>query len=72
MRQLFWRINLKLKSLIYMRQVDSNKRMLLFFLPQELREMVNLPGTRPEMIQADFNGIEEALKGEVMGWLPLS
>ncbi|XP_062331584.1 NADPH:adrenodoxin oxidoreductase, mitochondrial isoform X1 [Osmerus eperlanus] len=29
---------------------------------KELREMVNLPGTRPEMVHADFNGIAEALK----------
>ncbi|XP_015250916.1 PREDICTED: NADPH:adrenodoxin oxidoreductase, mitochondrial [Cyprinodon variegatus] len=29
---------------------------------KELREMVNLPGTRPEMLAADFEGIPEALK----------
>ncbi|KAM9426570.1 NADPH:adrenodoxin oxidoreductase, mitochondrial [Pholidichthys leucotaenia] len=29
---------------------------------KELREMVNLPGTRPEMVTADFDGVKEALK----------
>lgn len=29
---------------------------------KELREMVNLPGTRPEMVAADFEGVSEALK----------
>lgn len=29
---------------------------------KELREMVNLPDTRPEMVAADFNGVAEALK----------
>ncbi|XP_020774889.1 NADPH:adrenodoxin oxidoreductase, mitochondrial isoform X2 [Boleophthalmus pectinirostris] len=29
---------------------------------KELREMVNLPGTKPEMVAADFEGIAEALK----------
>ncbi|XP_074518607.1 NADPH:adrenodoxin oxidoreductase, mitochondrial [Halichoeres trimaculatus] len=29
---------------------------------KELREMVNLPDTRPEMVAADFEGITEALK----------
>uniref|UniRef100_A0A8D3D088 NADPH:adrenodoxin oxidoreductase, mitochondrial n=1 Tax=Scophthalmus maximus TaxID=52904 RepID=A0A8D3D088_SCOMX len=29
---------------------------------KELREMVNLPGTRPEMVAADFEGVTEALK----------
>ncbi|KAM4715526.1 NADPH:adrenodoxin oxidoreductase, mitochondrial [Anableps anableps] len=29
---------------------------------KELREMVNLPGTRPEMVTADFEGVSEALK----------
>lgn len=29
---------------------------------KELREMVNLPGTRPEMLAADFEGVPEALK----------
>ncbi|XP_055085481.1 NADPH:adrenodoxin oxidoreductase, mitochondrial [Periophthalmus magnuspinnatus] len=29
---------------------------------KELREMVNLPGTKPEMVAADFDGIAEALK----------
>ncbi|XP_047232127.1 NADPH:adrenodoxin oxidoreductase, mitochondrial isoform X2 [Girardinichthys multiradiatus] len=29
---------------------------------KELREMVNLPGTRPEMVAADFEGVPEALK----------
>ncbi|XP_053197146.1 NADPH:adrenodoxin oxidoreductase, mitochondrial [Scomber japonicus] len=29
---------------------------------KEIREMVNLPGTRPEMIAADFEGVTEALK----------
>lgn len=29
---------------------------------KELREMVNLPGTKPEMVAADFEGISEALK----------
>uniref|UniRef100_A0A1A7WD63 NADPH:adrenodoxin oxidoreductase, mitochondrial n=1 Tax=Iconisemion striatum TaxID=60296 RepID=A0A1A7WD63_9TELE len=29
---------------------------------KELREMVNLPGTRPEMMAADFDGVTEALK----------
>ncbi|XP_035002278.1 NADPH:adrenodoxin oxidoreductase, mitochondrial [Hippoglossus stenolepis] len=29
---------------------------------KELREMVNLPGTRPEMVLADFEGITEAPK----------
>lgn len=29
---------------------------------KEVREMVNLPGTRPEMVAADFEGITEALK----------
>uniref|UniRef100_A0A3P9Q2U1 NADPH:adrenodoxin oxidoreductase, mitochondrial n=1 Tax=Poecilia reticulata TaxID=8081 RepID=A0A3P9Q2U1_POERE len=28
----------------------------------KLREMVNLPGTRPEMVTADFEGVSEALK----------
>lgn len=31
---------------------------------QELREMVNLPGTRPDMVAADFEGVSEALKGQ--------
>ncbi|XP_072312108.1 NADPH:adrenodoxin oxidoreductase, mitochondrial [Eucyclogobius newberryi] len=29
---------------------------------KELREMVNLPGTKPEMLAADFDGVAEALK----------
>uniref|UniRef100_A0A7N6A1H4 NADPH:adrenodoxin oxidoreductase, mitochondrial n=1 Tax=Anabas testudineus TaxID=64144 RepID=A0A7N6A1H4_ANATE len=29
---------------------------------KELREMVNLPGTRPEMVAADFDGVTAALK----------
>lgn len=29
---------------------------------KELREMVNLPGTKPEMVAADFDGVAEALK----------
>ncbi|XP_044035271.1 NADPH:adrenodoxin oxidoreductase, mitochondrial isoform X2 [Siniperca chuatsi] len=29
---------------------------------KELREMVNLPDTRPEMVAADFEGVREALK----------
>lgn len=29
---------------------------------KELREMVNLPGTKPEMVVADFDGVAEALK----------
>ncbi|XP_043958057.1 NADPH:adrenodoxin oxidoreductase, mitochondrial [Gambusia affinis] len=29
---------------------------------KELREMVNLPGTRPQMVTADFEGVSEALK----------
>ncbi|XP_036394074.1 NADPH:adrenodoxin oxidoreductase, mitochondrial [Megalops cyprinoides] len=29
---------------------------------KELREMVNLPGTKPEMVTAEFQGIAEALK----------
>uniref|UniRef100_A0AAQ5X3Q3 NADPH:adrenodoxin oxidoreductase, mitochondrial n=1 Tax=Amphiprion ocellaris TaxID=80972 RepID=A0AAQ5X3Q3_AMPOC len=29
---------------------------------KELREMVNLPGTRPEMVATDFEGVAEALK----------
>ncbi|KAM4526669.1 NADPH:adrenodoxin oxidoreductase, mitochondrial [Fundulus diaphanus] len=29
---------------------------------KELREMGNLPGTRPEMVAADFEGVPEALK----------
>ncbi|XP_042363904.1 NADPH:adrenodoxin oxidoreductase, mitochondrial [Plectropomus leopardus] len=29
---------------------------------KELREMVNLPNTRPEMVAADFEGVKEALK----------
>ncbi|XP_071329324.1 NADPH:adrenodoxin oxidoreductase, mitochondrial [Trachinotus anak] len=29
---------------------------------KELREMVNLPGARPEMVEADFDGVAEALK----------
>ncbi|KAM4524333.1 NADPH:adrenodoxin oxidoreductase, mitochondrial [Odontesthes bonariensis] len=29
---------------------------------KELREMVNLPGSRPEMVAADFEGVTEALK----------
>lgn len=29
---------------------------------KELREMVNLPGTRPEMVATDFEGVTEALK----------
>ncbi|XP_042253250.1 NADPH:adrenodoxin oxidoreductase, mitochondrial isoform X2 [Thunnus maccoyii] len=29
---------------------------------KELREMVNLPGARPEMVVADFEGVTEALK----------
>lgn len=31
---------------------------------QELREMAKLPGTRPEMLAADFDGVAEALKGQ--------
>ncbi|XP_031700111.1 NADPH:adrenodoxin oxidoreductase, mitochondrial-like isoform X2 [Anarrhichthys ocellatus] len=30
---------------------------------KELREMVNLPNTRPELMAADFEGVAEALKG---------
>lgn len=26
--------------------------------------MVNLPGTRPQMVTADFEGVSEALKGQ--------
>ncbi|XP_061564616.1 NADPH:adrenodoxin oxidoreductase, mitochondrial [Cololabis saira] len=29
---------------------------------KEVREMVNLPATRPEMVEADFEGVKEALK----------
>ncbi|XP_029383803.1 NADPH:adrenodoxin oxidoreductase, mitochondrial [Echeneis naucrates] len=29
---------------------------------KELREMVNLPGTKSEMVEADFDGVTEALK----------
>uniref|UniRef100_A0A3Q3BQ16 NADPH:adrenodoxin oxidoreductase, mitochondrial n=1 Tax=Haplochromis burtoni TaxID=8153 RepID=A0A3Q3BQ16_HAPBU len=29
---------------------------------KELREMVNLPDTRPDMVAADFDGVKEALK----------
>ncbi|CAN9508947.1 unnamed protein product [Ophioblennius macclurei] len=29
---------------------------------KELREMVNLPGCRPEMVAADYEGVKEALK----------
>lgn len=29
---------------------------------KELREMVNLPGTKPELVAADFDGVAEALK----------
>ncbi|XP_071763934.2 NADPH:adrenodoxin oxidoreductase, mitochondrial [Centroberyx gerrardi] len=29
---------------------------------KEVREMVNLPGTRPEMVAAEFEGVAEALK----------
>ncbi|XP_058477655.1 NADPH:adrenodoxin oxidoreductase, mitochondrial isoform X1 [Solea solea] len=29
---------------------------------KELREMVNLPGTKPEMVAADFEGLSEAIK----------
>uniref|UniRef100_A0A3B4U1V5 NADPH:adrenodoxin oxidoreductase, mitochondrial n=1 Tax=Seriola dumerili TaxID=41447 RepID=A0A3B4U1V5_SERDU len=32
------------------------------FTIKELREMVNLPGTRPDMVEADFDGVTEALK----------
>ncbi|MEQ2189079.1 hypothetical protein GOODEAATRI_021550, partial [Goodea atripinnis] len=32
----------------------------------ELREMVNLPGTRPEMVAADFEGVPEALKARIL------
>lgn len=35
-----------------------------FFNIQELREMAKLPGTRPEMFAADFDGVAEALKGK--------
>lgn len=31
--------------------------------PQELREMVKLPDSRPEMVAADFEGVSEAIKG---------
>lgn len=37
--------------------------LLCFPGAQELREMVNLPDTRPEMVPADFEGVTEALKG---------
>lgn len=33
---------------------------------QELREMVNLPNTRADMLPTDFEGIAEALKGKNM------
>lgn len=39
--------------------------------PQELREMVKLPDTRPEMLTADFEGVAEALKGETIISSPL-
>lgn len=32
---------------------------------QELREMAKLPGTRPEMLAADFDGVAEAVKGKL-------
>lgn len=38
--------------------------MMGFFNIQELREMAKLPGTRPEMLLADFDGIVEALKSK--------
>lgn len=31
---------------------------------QELREMTKLPGTRPQMLASDFDGVAEALKGK--------
>lgn len=31
---------------------------------QELREMAKLPGTRPQMLASDFDGVAEALKGK--------
>lgn len=38
--------------------------------PQELREMINLPGARPVLSPADFTGLENAVKGE--GSVPCS
>lgn len=35
----------------------------VFLNPQELRELGNLPNSRPEMLLGDFEGIEETLKG---------
>ncbi|KAI3365430.1 hypothetical protein L3Q82_010515 [Scortum barcoo] len=35
---------------------------MFFYCGRELREMVNLPDTRPEMVPADFEGVTEALK----------
>lgn len=39
-------------------------------LLQELREMVKLPDTRPDMVAADFDGVKEALKGESRSGFP--
>lgn len=36
---------------------------LSFFSVQEVREMMNLPETKANMLPADFEGIAEALKG---------
>lgn len=47
-----------------MQQLFENKIFLFFFCQQELREMVNLPDTRPEMVAADFKCVTEALKGQ--------
>lgn len=42
----------------------SLESMMVFFIIQELREMAKLPGTRPEMLAKDFDGIIEALKSK--------
>lgn len=43
--------------------------LLCFPCLQEVREMVNLPGTRPEMVAADFEGVTEALKGKSLDFI---
>lgn len=39
-------------------------------IPKELREMIQLPGTRPILDPADFLGLQDRMKGEGPGLTP--
>lgn len=52
-----------LHELSFKQKMSLESTMGLFNI-QELREMAKLPGTRPEMLAADFDGVTEALKSK--------